>query len=70
MSGMAFQDAWSVDLERLRHCYLHVMAADGRLVPFCAYNLTAADGHGLPGGRAEHGRMRSTQATDAQAAKA
>jgi len=69
VSGMAFQDAWSVDLERLRHCYLHVMAADGRLVPFCAYNLTAADGHGLPGGRAEHSCVRSTQSRAAQAAQ-
>ncbi len=51
VSGMAFQDAWTLDLQRLRRCYLHVMAADGRLVPFCAYNLTAADGHGLAGGR-------------------
>lgn len=51
VSAMAFQDAWTVDLERLRHCYLHVLAPDGRFVPFCAYNLTAADGHGLGVGR-------------------
>jgi len=51
VSGMAFQDAWTVDLERLRRCYLHVLAPDGRFVPFCAYNLTAADGHGLGVGR-------------------
>ena len=51
VSAMAFQDAWTVDLERLRHCYLHVLAADGRFVPFCAYNLTAADGYGLGVGR-------------------
>ena len=51
VSAMAFQDAWTIDLERLRHCYLHVLAADGRFVPFCAYNLTGADGHGLGVGR-------------------
>ena len=51
VSAMAFQDAWTIDLERLRHCYLHVLAADGRLVPFCAYNLTDADGYGLGIGR-------------------
>ncbi len=51
VSAMAFQDAWTVDLERLRHCYLHVLAADGRFVPFCAYNLTGADGRGLGVGR-------------------
>ena len=51
VSAMAFQDAWTIDLERLRHCYLHVFAPDGRLVPFCAYNLTAVDGSGLGVGR-------------------
>ena len=65
VSAMAFQDAWTIDLERLRHCYLHVLAADGRFVPFCAYNLTGADGRGLGVGRhsrrggsgpGEHGR--------------
>lgn len=40
ISGMAFQDAWTLDLERLRDCCIHVMNPDGRLIPFCAYNLT------------------------------
>jgi hypothetical protein len=44
LSGMAFQDAWTLDLERLRDCCIHVASPDGRLVPFCAYNLT--DRHG------------------------
>lgn len=47
LSGMAFQDAWNLDLERLRSCCIHVAAPEGKLVPFCAYNLTAADGAGL-----------------------
>ena len=51
ISGMAFQDVWTLDLDRLRRCYLHVLAADGRVVPFCSYNLTAVDGGGLPAGR-------------------
>jgi uncharacterized radical SAM superfamily Fe-S cluster-containing enzyme len=42
VSGMAFQDAWTLDLDRLRHCYLHVLAADGRVVPFCSRYLTPA----------------------------
>jgi uncharacterized radical SAM superfamily Fe-S cluster-containing enzyme len=50
ISGMAFMDAWTIDLDRLRRCYLHVLARDGRVVPFCAYNLTSVTG-GLPGGR-------------------
>ncbi|HOT24118.1 MAG TPA: DUF5714 domain-containing protein [Thermoleophilia bacterium] len=58
LSGMAFQDAWTIDLERLRHCYLHVLSADGRLVPFCAFNLTAADGHTLGVGRRVGGAAR------------
>ncbi|MCT4535161.1 radical SAM (seleno)protein TrsS [Halodesulfovibrio sp.] len=44
ISAMAFQDAWSVDIERLKGCCIHVVAPDGKLVPFCAYNLTASDG--------------------------
>lgn len=47
ISGMAFQDAWTLDLERLRDCCIHVLSSDGRLVPFCAYNLTARGGRAL-----------------------
>ncbi len=47
LSGMAFQDAWTLDLERLRDCYLHIASTDGRLVPFCAYNLTDRQGRSL-----------------------
>jgi len=44
---MAFQDAWSLDLERVQECCIHVAAPDGRMIPFCLYNLTASDGDGL-----------------------
>lgn len=44
VSGMAFQDAWTLDTERLRGCCIHVAAPDGRMVPFCAWNLTSAGG--------------------------
>lgn len=47
VSAMAFQDAWSVDLERTRDCCIHVMSPDGRLVPFCLYNITASNGQSL-----------------------
>ena len=47
ISGMAFQDAWTVDLARLRDCCIITVAADGRLVPFCAYNLTSQHGKAL-----------------------
>ncbi|MDR0446569.1 MAG: radical SAM protein [Oscillospiraceae bacterium] len=41
ISAMAFQDAWTLDLERLRRCSLHV--SDGaRVVPFCARYVTGS----------------------------
>ncbi|HML36223.1 MAG TPA: radical SAM protein [Bacillota bacterium] len=39
VTGMAFQDAYNLDLERLRRCSLHVYDG-GRIVPFCARYLT------------------------------
>lgn len=47
ISGMAFQDAWNLDLDRLRECYIHVLSPDKKIIPFCAYNLTAKDGTSL-----------------------
>jgi len=47
ISGMAFQDAWNLDLERLRECFLHVVSPDRRLIPLCAYNLTDSLGRTL-----------------------
>lgn len=47
ISGMAFQDAWNLDLERLRECYIHNVSPDGCLIPFCAYNLTDRQGRSL-----------------------
>lgn len=51
LSAMAFQDAWNLNLDRLRGCCIHVAPAGGGLVPFCAYNLTALDGRSLYRGR-------------------
>ncbi|WP_041531215.1 radical SAM (seleno)protein TrsS [Syntrophotalea carbinolica] len=51
VSAMAFQDVWNVDLERTRNCCIHVVSPDGRLVPFCLYNLTSADGEALHRGK-------------------
>ena len=47
LSAMAFQDAWTLDLERLRQCHVHVVSPDRRVVPFCAWNLTSRDGRPL-----------------------
>ena len=49
ISGMPFQDAWTVDLERLKGCCIHVVTSDKRLIPFCAYYLTDRTGQRLPG---------------------
>jgi len=43
ISGMAFQDAWNVDTQRLKDCCIHVVSKEGNLIPFCAYNITTAD---------------------------
>lgn len=55
ISCMAFQDAWTIDLERAQGCCIHVLAPDGALVPFCLYNLTSADGRALH--RGNHGSV-------------
>lgn len=44
VSAMAFQDVWNLDLERVQECCIHVVAPDGRMIPFCLYNLTSAQG--------------------------
>ncbi|CAH2213318.1 radical SAM (seleno)protein TrsS [Tepidibacter aestuarii] len=47
ISAMAFQDAWNLDIQRLRDCCIHVVSKEGNLIPFCAYNLTNKDGKSL-----------------------
>ncbi|HEX7555588.1 MAG TPA: radical SAM protein [Leptolinea sp.] len=47
ISGMAFQDVWTLDLDRLHDCYIMVVSPDNRLIPFCAYNLTSQTGDAL-----------------------
>ena len=47
ISGMAFQDAWNLDLELLQDCCISIAAPNGDLVPFCSYNLTNTQGQTL-----------------------
>ncbi len=47
ISAMAFQDVWTLDLERLRGCCIHVVSPEGGLIPFCAYNLSSTLGKTL-----------------------
>jgi 7,8-dihydro-6-hydroxymethylpterin dimethyltransferase len=45
ITAMAFQDAYTLDIERLRRCSLHVcnVHEDGRMIPFCANYITSFD---------------------------
>jgi len=45
ISAMAFQDIWNVDLERVKDCCIHVVSEEGRLIPFCMYNITDVNGN-------------------------
>ena len=58
VSGMAFQDAWNLDLDRLRDCFLHAIDPQQRLIPLCAWNLTSSAGQSLyrPGAVSEASR--------------
>lgn len=47
VSGMVFQDAYNLDLDRLRRCYICEVDSEKGMVPFCAYNLTDVDGNSL-----------------------
>ncbi len=60
VSAMAFQDAWSLNLERLHGCCIHVAQPDGRLIPFCSFNLTARNGRPLHRPRPQAPRKEKT----------
>ena len=47
ISGMAFQDAYTLDLNRLKNCIVHESGNQGERIPFCAYNLTNVFGESL-----------------------
>lgn len=47
LSAMAFQDVWNVNLERIKDCCIHVVNPEGKLIPFCMYNITTIDGKSL-----------------------
>ena len=44
---MVFQDAYNLDLDRLRRCYICEVDSRYGMVPFCAYNLTDIHGRAL-----------------------
>ena len=47
ISGMGFQDAWNIDLGRLKGCCVHIVTGRGELIPFCAFHLTSKAGERL-----------------------
>lgn len=49
VTAMAFQDAWTIDTERLRRCPIKAVTAGGTFFPFCAFTATSRDGRSLYG---------------------
>jgi len=47
ISVMAFQDAWTVEIDRLQECCIHVITPTKKLIPFCAFNISSIDGRTL-----------------------
>ncbi|VVB71787.1 7,8-dihydro-6-hydroxymethylpterin dimethyltransferase [uncultured archaeon] len=39
LGAMHFQDLYNLDLERLQRCGVHYATPDGRIIPFCSYNI-------------------------------
>ena len=36
---MHFQDLYNYDIERVKRCCIHYAMTDGRIIPFCAFNV-------------------------------
>ncbi|MBN1109767.1 MAG: radical SAM protein [Methanomassiliicoccales archaeon] len=47
VSTMAFQDAWTSETERFANCCIHTVTPDGKLIPFCLFNINSQDGKTL-----------------------
>lgn len=44
IGGMAFMDAWNIDLLRVSRCTVQIITREGKTVPLCAKYVTATDG--------------------------
>lgn len=44
VSTMAFQDAWTSETERFCNCCIHTVTPDGKLIPFCLFNINSRQG--------------------------
>jgi uncharacterized radical SAM superfamily Fe-S cluster-containing enzyme len=47
VSIMAFQDAWTIETDRLEECCIHVVTSTGKLIPFCIFNISSTNGYTL-----------------------
>ena len=47
VSAMAFQDVWTIELERVLDCCIYEVTPDKRLIPFCLFNVSSLDGETL-----------------------
>lgn len=47
VSTMAFQDAWTSETERFCNCCIHTVTPDGKLIPFCLFNINSQEGKTL-----------------------
>ena len=47
IGGMAFQDVWTIDLQRLCRCTVHILGEDGTKYPLCAKYITSRNGKRL-----------------------
>jgi len=45
------QDIWNIDLNRIKKCCVHELTIEGKLVPFCLFNVTGQRGETLYRGR-------------------
>ncbi|AEH61593.1 Radical SAM domain protein [Methanosalsum zhilinae DSM 4017] len=43
LGSMHFQDMYNFDIERVQRCGVHYATPDGRLIPFCTYNIFYRD---------------------------
>lgn len=43
LGTMHFQDLYNIDLERIKKCGVHYAIPDGRIIPFCTYNIFHRD---------------------------
>lgn len=47
IGGMAFQDVWNIDLERLKQCTIGILSEEKGIVPLCIKYLTSQTGERL-----------------------